>query len=238
MRANQHEGPMDEGTQALREQLLEGMLQNAPFDGWSTHALRAAAKGLGLPAVTVKQAFPGGVVEAAELWSELADARMLDALGAQDLGAMRVRDRIAAGVRARIAAIAPHKEAARRFSSFMALPVNAPMAARLAWATCSHIWRAAGDTSADHNHYTKRGLLAPVYVSTVLYWLTDDGEETDTGETDWPETWAYLDRRIDDVIRVFGRLGRTGVRVRSLMPTPLAQVFAPRAPAPSAGKGG
>jgi ubiquinone biosynthesis protein COQ9 len=57
------------------------------------------------------------------------------------------------------------------------------------------IWRAAGDTATDWNFYTKRGLLAGVFSSTVLCWLDDTSE-------DHAETWAFLDRRIADVMRV------------------------------------
>ncbi len=55
------------------------------------------------------------------------------------------------------------------------------------------MWRIAGDTSTDFNHYTKRVTLGAVYGSTLLAWLDDDSEELG-------ETAAFLDRRIDDVM--------------------------------------
>ena len=60
--------------------------------------------------------------------------------------------------------------------------------------TVDVIWRAAGDTSTDFNFYTKRGLLAAVYASTVLFWLDDRSE-------DCAATWAFLDRRIAEVMQ-------------------------------------
>ena len=57
------------------------------------------------------------------------------------------------------------------------------------------MWRIAGDTSTDFNFYTKRGLLAGVYGSTVLYWLSDVSE-------DQKDTWAFLERRIADVMTI------------------------------------
>jgi len=226
MRANPHEGPMSDEMVDLRAELFAAFLSNVPFDGWSPAALRAACTSLGKPAVTGMQAFPGGMVELAEYWSETADAEMVDVLESMNLSELRVRDRIATGVQVRIDTVAAHKEAVRSFSSFVALPPNAPMVPRMAWKTCDAIWRAAGDTSTDHNHYTKRGLLLPVYTSTVLYWLADDGDETG----DWPKTWEYLDRRIDNVIQVFGRLGKAGKAFQRFIPGPLAPAFAPRAP--------
>ena len=52
----------------------------------------------------------------------------------------------------------------------------------------------AGDTSTDFNHYTKRMTLGAVYGSTLLVWLDDKSEG-------WSDTAAFLDRRIDDVMR-------------------------------------
>jgi len=61
------------------------------------------------------------------------------------------------------------------------------------------MWYASGDRSADWNHYTKRGLLVSVYSTTLLYWMSDEGNN----EGDFPETWAFLDRRISDVLKTF-----------------------------------
>ena len=56
------------------------------------------------------------------------------------------------------------------------------------------MWRLAGDTATDYNHYTKRLTLSAVYTSTLLAWLDDDSEG-------FADTAAFLDRRLDDVMR-------------------------------------
>jgi len=56
------------------------------------------------------------------------------------------------------------------------------------------MWRIAGDTSTDFNHYTKRMTLGAVYASTLIAWLDDQSEG-------WSDTAAFLDRRIDDVMK-------------------------------------
>ena len=67
--------------------------------------------------------------------------------------------------------------------------------ARAIWNTCDQIWTALGDSSDDVNWYTKRATLAGVYSATVLFWLGDDSP-------DHQNTWAFLDRRIDDVMQI------------------------------------
>jgi ubiquinone biosynthesis protein COQ9 len=75
------------------------------------------------------------------------------------------------------------------------MPQNVADAARLAWRSADRIWRVAGDTATDFNHYTKRGILSALYTSTMLVFLDDDSEGLVT-------TRGFLDRRIDDVMQI------------------------------------
>jgi ubiquinone biosynthesis protein COQ9 len=110
------------------------------------------------------------------------------------LGKMKIRERIAAAVKTRLAILRPHKEAARRAAAFLTLPPNAPRAATLLYRTVDLMWRAAGDTSTDFNFYTKRAILAGVYSATLLRWFTDDSKDESATE-------EFLAHRIDGVMR-------------------------------------
>jgi len=187
-----------------RDRIIEPFLINAQFDGWSRKSLSAAAVETGYDESMGLRAFPGGMTDVADHFADWSDRRMLKELESLDLKSMKVRERIHTGVKVRLQLNAPYREAIRRLLSFMALPGNVPLALRLAWRTVSVIWYAAGDRSADWNHYSKRGLLASVYTSTILYWLADEADE----EGDYPETWAFLERRIEDVLRTFSLPGR------------------------------
>jgi ubiquinone biosynthesis protein COQ9 len=94
----------------------------------------------------------------------------------------------------RVEVINPHKEALRRAQAILAQPQNAMTAAKLAWRAADRMWRIAGDRSTDFNHYTKRGILSALYMSTMLVFLDDDGEEL-------ASTRGFLERRIDDVMK-------------------------------------
>ena len=82
----------------------------------------------------------------------------------------------------------------RRALSILAMPHHLLLATRISWRTVDLMWRIAGDTSTDFNHYTKRMTLGAVYGSTLLVWLDDRSEG-------WQDTAAFLDRRIDDVMK-------------------------------------
>jgi ubiquinone biosynthesis protein COQ9 len=179
----------------LSDALLDAVLAHVPFDGWSERALAAAARDLGVDPALALNAFPGGPIDMISAFSARADVAMLEALVASDVGALKVRERIALAVRLRLEAVARHREAERRAVAFGALPQNAPRMLALAYRTVDLIWQAAGDQATDFNHYTKRALLLGVYAATLAHWLADESQ-------DQAATWAFLDRRIADVLKI------------------------------------
>jgi ubiquinone biosynthesis protein COQ9 len=180
---------------AAKDRLLEATLPNVLFDGWSLTALKAGAQSIGLAETEIPVLFPGGGGEAALWLDDWADRQMLTALEAMDLPALKVRERVAVAVKARLTALAPHREAVRRAISLKASPWGAAKAAEIVYRTVDAIWYAAGDTATDFNFYTKRGLLAAAYGPTMLYWLNDTSEEA-------ADTFAFLDRRLADVMKL------------------------------------
>ncbi|BBK38685.1 hypothetical protein STAQ_37630 [Allostella sp. ATCC 35155] len=178
-----------------REALVLAAAANAAFDGWSMTAIRAGARECGMDHAEAAALLPGGENELLVAFSEWADRQMLAHLEDLPLDAMKIRDRIAAAVRARIEVLAPYREAVRRGAAVLSLPHMAPTGARLLWRTVDAIWYAVGDNSTDASWYTRRALLAGVYSSTLVYWMNDRS----AGHAD---SWAFLDRRIADVMRI------------------------------------
>lgn len=174
--------------------LLDAILPHVPFDGWTETSFAAAIADTGIKAALARALFPRGAVDLALANHARGDSAMLARIEAADMEAMRFRDRIAAAVRFRIEA-AGDRETVRRGVTLFALPQYSGDGARAVWGTVDAIWTALGDRSDDANWYTKRATLSAVYCSTLLYWLGDDGP-------DHRATWAFLDRRIDDVMQI------------------------------------
>ena len=210
-----HDAPADPAHDELRERLLDAALVHVPFDGWTPAVLNAAARDIGVPHALALNAFPGGAAEMIEFWNRRSDQRMLAALEARDLSQLRFRDRVALAVRLRLEA-ATHREAVRRGLSFLSLPQNAAIGTRCLYRTVDAVWHGLGDRSTDFSFYTKRGLLAGVYAATVLYWLDDRSEGS-------AATWAFLDRRIADVMKITElrqRMERGLERIAEYVPDP------------------
>ena len=186
--------PVEMNLDELRAALAPRLPGHAAFDGWSNAALAMTAAELGVPAERARLAFPGGQAQMIDAWLDAIDREMLAAFPPERVAAMKFRERIRELVLFRFEAMRPHREALRRALAILALPHNALDAGRLAWRAADRIWRTAGDTATDFNHYSKRAILIGVYGSTTLVFLDDDS-------ADLAATRAFLSRRIDDVMR-------------------------------------
>lgn len=177
-----------------RALILAAALPHVPFDGWSWATLKAAAQDAGVAEGLARALYPRGGVDLALAFHRQGDAAMVERLRTANLAEVRYRDRIAHAVRVRLEVIAD-KELVRRGATLFALPMHAADGARALWGTADAIWTALGDTSRDINWYTKRATLSGVHAATVLFWLGDDS-------TGHQATWDFLDRRIEDVMRI------------------------------------
>lgn len=177
----------------LRAALAPLIPANAVFDGWSDKAVGMAADTLGVPRDRAALAFDGPVAMI-DAWFDAIDVAMAKAFPPERIAKMKIRERIRSLVMFRIETAHPHKEALRRALAILAKPQHALVGPKLAWRAADRMWRLAGDTATDFNHYSKRAILSGVYTSTTLVYL---GDESD----DLAETRGFLDRRIDDVMR-------------------------------------
>ena len=179
----------------LRRRLALAVAENAVFDGWTPAAVDSAARQIGVDPVQARLAMPKSRAGMIDTFIREVDRSLESAFTPEELAAMKIREKIRALVWRRLEIMAPAREAVRRGLAILAMPQNLPLAARISWRTADLMWRIAGDTSTDFNHYTKRMTLGAVYGSTLLVWLDDQSEG-------WTDTAAFLDRRIDDVMRI------------------------------------
>lgn len=158
--------------------------------GWNTGLTRAACEACGLSQGDQELLLPNGPRDLAALLSRRHDSRALAALDGVDSQALKIRERIAQAVSARLEAAADDQEASRRCAAFLALPVNADLGLKLAWESADHLWRWAGDTATDWNHYSKRAILSGILVPALTMRLFDGREAAE----------AFVAARIENVM--------------------------------------
>ena len=178
----------------LRRRLALAVGENAVFDGWTRAAVDSAAAQLGVDPAQARLAMPKSQAGMIDVYIQEVDRALEAWFTPERLAGMKIREKIRALIWHRLEIMAPAREGVRRALAILAMPQNLPLALRISWRTADLMWRIAGDTSTDFNHYTKRMSLGAVYGSTLLVWLDDQSDGLD-------ETAAFLDRRIEDVMR-------------------------------------
>ena len=174
--------------------LAPAVADSAVFDGWSNAAVDAAAQMEGVDPDVARLAFPGGAMDMIEAWIDTIEIAMVEAFPASKLAEMKIRERIRSLVQFRLDAVAGLEDALRRSLAVMAQPQNAARALKAGWRSADRMWRLAGDTATDYNHYTKRAILASIYAATLAVFVDDESEGKQT-------TRDFLDRRIEGVMR-------------------------------------
>ena len=178
----------------LRLAMAPQLAEAAVFDGWTDAALRYTAEGMGVDSDVARLAFKGGAMAMIEAWIETVDRSMAAAFPPDVIEPMKIRERIRALVQFRLDEAEGLEEAVRRAMAIMALPQNVARSAKRSWQSADIMWRLAGDTATDYNHYTKRAILSSIYAATLAVFVNDTSE-------DKADTKAFLDRRIEGVMK-------------------------------------
>lgn len=172
------------------QRVLDEAIRLIPTQGWNRAVVVAAAKAAGLSEPEADLLLPHGARDLAALFSRRHDAAATAALSLTDPATLKIRERIRAGVVARLDAARAQEAAVRRWAGFLSLPTNLPLALRLVWESADHLWRWAGDTATDENHYSKRAILSGILVTCLAIDMASGREAA----------LAHLDRSIDNVM--------------------------------------
>jgi ubiquinone biosynthesis protein COQ9 len=198
--------------ESQREALIEAMLPDVAFDGWSRPALRAGARRIGIPAKEATALFPGGAADLVAGFSRWADQRMLDRLETSPLDQSHISERILFALTTRLEIEEPWREAVRHALAVLALPQHLLFGLRLLYETIDGVWYAAGDRATDFSFFTKRATLAAIHAATLLYWLEDHS-------AGFVDTRGFIERRLGEVA-AFGRARQRLAKAVDTLPNP------------------
>ncbi|MCX8500682.1 MAG: COQ9 family protein [Alphaproteobacteria bacterium] len=192
-----------------RRRLLAAILLEVPFTGWTPVSLRAAAARLGEAPSLVERLFPAAIPEVLEFWSHLTDAAMTQWLAGEECRGMRTQERAEAAILRRLDELALNREAARlamQQLSFPHLNGGSGLGLKLVTRTVDELWHGLGDCSTDFNWYSKRLLMAGVYLPAIVYWLSPAAPQRE-------EIAALIQRQMERITDL-SRLGKA-LRSRS-----------------------
>ena len=184
-----------------KQLILKNFLKNAAFDGWSEVNLRKSSQDSGFSPDYALLLFSNGLKDLTPYFHQSINQNMETKFANSSY--KKIHEKIIHMIELKFELYNLHKEAIRCLVKYNLKPQNLLLAKTMLWQTCDKIWYLAGDTSTDFNHYTKRGLLAAVYSSSLLYWLTDDSEH-------YVKTKSFIRNRIQNTLTL-GKWKKAGV---------------------------
>ena len=180
-------------TRDIRHSVIEAALPDVVFDGWNLDHIKASAEQAGFTSDEFQAAFPKGMTDILDSFSDYADVQMIASLSDTDPETLPVRERVKVALMARFDFLNAHKEAVKASLKFWINPLRKATLARIIWRSADVIWDWSGDMAQDYNRYTKRGLLSGIMSSATLVWLNDHSE-------DMSKTERFIDGRIANVM--------------------------------------
>ncbi|MGL9732726.1 MAG: COQ9 family protein [Wolbachia sp.] len=174
--------------------IIDELIRVIPFDGISDETLLKVCTDLNLINSFCK--FQNGIYSALEDIVEDLNSSMEAKLINYNLKDMKVRERVKLAIQIRLsnyAKLSNYREFLKNVLLFSVLPKNTYFSSKLLYKTISAIWYGIYDQSTDFNYYTKRAILAVVYLNTILFFINDYSEG-------FVDTLSFLDRCIDNVM--------------------------------------
>jgi len=176
-----------------RECFIDKVHELLPFYEWDAQLIKQVESDCGFANGYASILYPGEIDEIVTVYEALQNRNMLELLIVEEIP-LKVREKISKALKVRIKACSP-RIILKKNQRFLCKPDNLALVATIAWASCDVIWRYAGDNSTDFNHYSKRGLLTAVYLSSIAFYINDESE-------DFIETDNFIDTNLERIINI------------------------------------
>ncbi|HIG08831.1 MAG TPA: COQ9 family protein [Alphaproteobacteria bacterium] len=190
-----------------RKTILNRALIDIENSGFNEKMLLNAAKNCKISEGKLGRLFPEGIFELKQYYFSEIDEQMLQKIKTQNYENIRVRDKIFNGVLIRLELFKKNKTSIKYI--FVSESSNPIKSLKHLWRTSDLIWKSAGDSSTDYNHYTKRLLLSWVYITTLICWFNDKSRNIN-------DTKLFLNRRIDEVLEFGKQSGKIKSKISKL----------------------
>ena len=174
-----------------RKTILNRALIDIENSGFNEKMLLNAAKNCKISEGKLGRLFPEGIFELKQYYFSEIDEQMLQKIKTQNYENIRVRDKIFNGVLIRLDLFKKNKTSIKYI--FVSESSNPIKSLKHLWRTSDLIWKSAGDSSTDYNHYTKRLLLSWVYITTLICWFNDKSKKN-TRQSKTPNNTIYNTR--------------------------------------------
>ena len=183
----------------MKDKLFAALLPHVPFDGWTDAALRRAAKDTGIDLALARDYFPDAITMIDHHHRQTDAAMVVPEAGG-------ITAKVRAAILSRFDFMQPDREAVRRALHTLSLPQNLYAATKMSYRSADAIWQAVGSNDQGFDWATKRTTLIAVYGATLLFWLSDEGQDRAALET-------FLDTQLQRLLTVMKPLSQLKTHV-------------------------
>ncbi len=192
--------------------ILDKVLKNSVFDGWTERTLILSAKKASIDKAELYKLFPMGIDSVAELFCE-QNLHNLDSHKKNISSEKGLSNKIAKTIILHLSENNQHKESIKKLIYYYTLPQNYFRGIVNLYKFIDKIWVISGDRSFDFSYYTKRAILANIYLLTILYWIEDTSHDIRNTEN-------FLLRRIKEI----SFIPNIKSKIRNILKNPLIHV--------------
>lgn len=176
-----------------KQKILSNFLEICIFDGWNEKALEKSLEKSGIDTKLSNFIFENGCLDVADFFIREIDEKMKIAAINLDFSQMKIRDKIKNLVKIRLEINQEYKPQLVKLVQFYSSK-NILHALKNAYKTADLMWKTIGDNSVDFSFYSKRIILAKIYIRVLYYFVSDSSEN-------YQKTLSLLDNQIEKVMQ-------------------------------------
>jgi ubiquinone biosynthesis protein COQ9 len=180
--------------------LLEEFLNFVPIWGWNKNSLIKAAEKAKISCQEAELLFPD-MFSLAQFFLDYNEKIWLENLKSENNNPSGVKAKILQALLLLFRQNYQHRDSIKALASFLVKNAHFYTILRAFYRNLNQIWYKAGDKSTDWNYYSKRILLAFVYLPTVIYWFSDKSEH-------FQRTEVFLEKKLNQISNISYKLGK------------------------------
>tara|TARA_Y100001960_G_C14508617_1_gene745297 strand:- start:54 stop:671 length:618 start_codon:yes stop_codon:yes gene_type:complete len=183
----------DKKLNIIRKKILNESKEIISEKGWNEKLFKSISLKKNIKYVEISSLFPQGYIDLLIFYLDQINIEMTLLLKKQNLDNLKTHQKIKQIIISRLNIYQDNRKLFNKTFIFLSLPQNSKLAIKSLYKTIDLIWFLAGDKSTDFNFYTKRSILAGVYISTVFNFFRNK---------DLNIAIDHLDRKLRDINKI------------------------------------
>ena len=177
----------------IRNEILSNAKDYIIKYGWNEEMFNKVAKNSKYDTAVVLSLFPEGYISLIQVYLDEINTKMTDESKKLNLIRFKVHERIRELCILRFKIMIKEKKIVCKTFLHLLLPNNYSFSLKNLYKTVDQIWYLAGDSSTDFNFYSKRAILASIYLTTILHFINNENLE---------ETIILLNKQLKKVSKI------------------------------------